>query len=150
MKKIENFSSPDEYIDCYYIISDYADLGDNESESLFLFNNEVAKDYIEKCFKIISLQKKDELIELFIKQTYDINILLYWLHKYFTYLDGFYIIAKHRGRLAENEMDFYKELYFNPIKDDIYKELGILIKQDRRNKIKSIIKILNALVIIEP
>jgi hypothetical protein len=63
---------------------------------------------------------------------------------------------KHRGRLAENEMDFYKELYFNPIKDDIYKELGKLIKQDRngnketRSKIKSIMKILNALDITEP
>jgi hypothetical protein len=58
-KKIEKVSNPDGYFHCYNIISNYADLGDNESESLFLFHNEVAKDYIEKCFKIISSQPKD-------------------------------------------------------------------------------------------
>ena len=53
-------------------------------------------------------------------------------------------------------MNFYKELFFNPLKDDIYKELGKLIKQDRngnketRNKINSIIKILNYMDIKEP
>jgi hypothetical protein len=61
-----------------------------------------------------------------------------------------------KGTLAENGMNFYKELYFNPLKDDIYKELGKLIKQDRngnketRSKIKSIMKILNAIDIKEP
>ena len=149
-------SNPNGFFDCYNIIFDFSLLGDNESESLFLFHNEVVKDYIEKCFKIISSQPTDELIDLFIKQTYDINFLLYWLNRIFTFLDRVYMKEKHRGSLAENEMEFYKELYFNPIKDDIYKELGKLIKQDRngnketRNKIKSIMKILNALDIMEP
>ena len=53
----------------------------------------------------------------------------------------------------DNGIDF---IFENRKKDDIYKELGKLIKQDRngnketRNKIKSIMKILNALDIMEP
>ena len=35
-------------MNCYTIIQNFADLGDNECESLLLFHNELAKAYIEK------------------------------------------------------------------------------------------------------
>ena len=53
-------------------------------------------------------------------------------------------------------MNLYKEIYFNPLKDDIYKELNKFIKQDRngnkesRKKIKSIMRILNDMDISDP
>ena len=64
--------------------------------------------------------------------------------------------AKEKGTLAQNAMNLYKELYFNPLKDDIYKELNNLIKQDRngntesRNKIKSIMRILKDIDMKKP
>ena len=145
-----------QYFNGYNIIQIFGDLGDNESESLFQYHNEVIKDYLEKCFKLISSKPKDELIDLFIKQTENINILLYWLNRIFTYLDRFYLKARNKKLLAVNEMKLYKEIYFNPLKDDIYKELSKFIKQDRngnkesRKKIKSIMRILNDMDISEP
>lgn len=53
-------------------------------------------------------------------------------------------------------MNLYIEKYFKPLKYDIYKELNKLIKQDRngnkesRNKIKSVMRILNDIDINEP
>ena len=53
-------------------------------------------------------------------------------------------------------MNLYIEKYFKPLKDNIYKELNKLIKQDRngnkesRNKIKSVMRILNDIDINEP
>ena len=53
-------------------------------------------------------------------------------------------------------MNLYKEIFFNPLKDDIYNELNKWIKQDRngnkesRNKIKSVMRILNDIDINEP
>ena len=145
-----------QYLNGYEIIQYFAVLGDVESESLFQYHNEVIKDYLEKCFKLISSQPKDELIDLFIKQTENINILLYWLKRIFTYLDRFYLKAREKGTLSKNAMKLYKEIYFNPLKDDIYKELNKFIKQDRngnkesRKKIKSIMRILNDMDISEP
>ena len=102
------------------------------------------------------IQQKDALIDLFIKQTENINIFLYWMNRLFTYLDRYHNVTKKKGTLSYNEMNLYKEICFNPLKDDIYKELNKLIKQDRngnkesRNKIKSIMKILNNIDINEP
>ena len=145
-----------QYYNAYGIVQYCSDLGDNESESLFQYHNEVIKDYFEKCLKLISSQPKDELIDLIIKQTENINILIYWLNKIFTYLDRFYNKARNKGTLYKNAMNLYKEIYFNPLKDDIYKELNKFIKQDRngnkesRKKIKSIMRILNDMDISDP
>ena len=131
-------------------------LGDKEKELLFLYHNNIVKDYLEKFFKIISSQPKDELIDLFIKQTENINILLFWLNKVFDFLDSFYTKIERKGSLSRNEMNLYKEIYFKPLKDDIYKKLNKLIKQDRngnkesRNKIKFIMKILDNIDIYDP
>ena len=149
MIETKEFPTYISYMNIYLIITCSADLADKESELLFPYHNEVVKDYLEKCLKIISSQPKDELINLFIKQTENINFLLYWVNRAFIYLDRFYTNNKHKGTLSGNEMNLYKEIYFKPLKDDIYKELNKLIKPDRngnkesRNKIKFIMRILN-------
>ena len=155
-KKIDNIPSLNEYFESITIVQGFADLGDNKSESLFQYHNKVVKDYLKECFELMILQQKDILIDLFIKQTENINIFLYWMNRLFTYLDRYHTITKNKGTLSYNEMNLYKEICFNPLKDDIYKELNKLIKQDRngnkesRNKIKSIIKILNDIDIDKP
>ena len=64
---------PKTYLESYIIIQTFADLGNNESASLFLYHNEVVKDYLKKCFDLMNSQPKDKLIDLFLKQTKNIN-----------------------------------------------------------------------------
>ena len=80
-KKKDTFPTPIDYMDSYTIIEHFSmlDRGQNE-ESLFLYHNEVIKDYLEKYFKLISSQPKEDLIDLFIKQTENINCFLYWMN----------------------------------------------------------------------
>ena len=155
-KKKESIPGPEEYMKQSSMIHIYCDLGDNESELLFLYHNEVVKDYLEKQYNLIISQPKDKLIDLFIKQTENINIFLYYMSHLFCYLDCFYLITTNKDKLNKNQMNLYIEKYFKPLKDNIYKELNKLIKQDRngnkesRNKIKSVMRILNDIDINEP
>ena len=154
--KQKNKLSPELYMQEYSKLQNIVNSGDNEAGLVYLFHNEVVKDYITKNFKLISSQPKEELIDLFIKQTENINYFMHRSFCLFCYLDRFYLKAKNRITLSKTEMNLYKEIYFNPIKDDIFKELCRLIKQDRngnnetRNKIKSVMKILNDMDIKEP
>ena len=96
-KKKDTYQTPDDYIESYFIVKHFSDLGKEESEeSLFLYHNEVIKDYLEKYFKLISSQPKEKLIDLFIKQTENINCFLYWMGRIFTFLDRFYMKLKKR------------------------------------------------------
>ena len=155
-KKKDSMPGVEEYMKYYSIIHNYCDLGDDESELLFLYHNEVVKDYLEKQYNLIISQPKDKLIDLFIKQTENINIFLYYMSHLFCYLDRFYLITTNKDQLNKNQMNLYIEKYFKPLKDNIYKELNKLIKQDRngnkesRNKIKSVMRILNDIDINEP
>ena len=80
--KMENKESVplDNYWKSYEIITYFSFSTDKESESLFLYHNEIIKDYLVECFKIISLQSKEELIDLFLNQTDNIIFLFYWLN----------------------------------------------------------------------
>ena len=93
-KKKDSMPGSEEYMKYYSIIKEFCDLGDDESELLFLYHNEVVKDYLEKYYNLIILQPKDKLIDLFIKQTENINIFLYFMSRLLFYLDCFYLPAK--------------------------------------------------------
>ena len=108
------FSESDTYFKYYSIIQDFSDMG--KDSELFLYHNEVIKDYLKKCFQLLSSQPEIALIDLFIKQTENINFLIYWMNRLFTYLDRFYMKEKNKGTLSKNEMNLYKENYFNPLK----------------------------------
>ena len=82
----------------YSIVQNFSSLGDNQMELLFLYHNEVEKDYLEKFFKLISSQSKDELIDLLIKQTESINTL-YWMTNLFPYLDRVLRVTSYNGTL---------------------------------------------------
>ena len=108
-KKKDSIPGPEEYMKYSSMIHIYCDLGDNESELLFLYHNEVVKDYLEKYYNLIILQPKDKLIDLFIKQTENINIFLYYMSRLFYYLDRFYLLAENKSKLNKNQMNLYIE-----------------------------------------
>ena len=141
-------NSPNSYMNAYTIVQNMADVGDHESEALFDYHNKTIQKYIEDCYKIVSRETTTQLIDSFIKHTENINFLIYWMNRIFTYLDRFYTKAKNKNTLSQNAIRLYKEFLFNPLEEDIYREVNKLIKEDRncnlesRPKIKIILKIL--------
>ena len=149
-------NSPNSYMNAYTIVQSMADLGDFESESLFNYYNSTIRGFIEDCYKIISKESSNQLIDKFISITDNINFLIYWMNRIFTYLDRFYTQAKTKQTLCQNAMSSFKEFLFDKIQDMIYIEVNKLIKEDRncntesRAKIKTILKILSDIDLTNP
>ena len=148
-------NSPNSFINAYTLVQGTADKGDIPSEELFNFYNKTIQDFIEECQKKISKKSKNQLIDVFIKQTESINFVIYWMYKIFIYLDRFYTHSKQKDSLNKSAMGFYKH-YFANIQNDIYREVNKLIKEDRncnyesRPKIKIILKIIDDLDLTFP
>ena len=141
-------NNPNSYMNAYTLVQGMADAGDSESEALFNYHNKTIQGYIEDCYNLIRKETKSQLIDSFIKQTENINFLIYWMNRIFTYLDRFYTKAKNKNSLSQNAISLYRQYFFDPIQSDIYIEVNKLIKEDRncniesRPKIKTILKIL--------
>ena len=146
----------DSYMSAYTIVQNMADVGDPECEDLFKYHNKIIQDFIEESYKKISKKSNTHLIDSFIKQTENINFVIYWMNRIFTYLDRFYTKAKQKNSLSKNSLEFYRDCLFVHLQDDIYKEVNKLIKEDRycnkesRPKIKIILKIINDLDLSNP
>ena len=145
------------YLNYSKIIQKISEIGDSESESLFIYHNKIIQEFIDECFKIIAKVPKNQLIDLVIKQTAKINYLIFMMNTIFTYLDSHYIIDKNKGSLCQNAVGLYKSNYFDIIQNDIYIEVNKLIKDDRnsnniifREKIKKILNILNDIDLEKP
>ena len=149
-------NSPNSYMNAYTIVQNMADQGDTESENLFKHHNEIIQGFIQDCYSKISKETSNQLIDSFIKITENINFLIYWMNRVFTYLDRFYTKAKSKQTLCQNAMKSYKEQLFDHIQDKVYIEVNKLIKEDRncnlesRPKIKTILKILYDIDLANP
>ena len=113
-------NSPNSYMNAYTIIQEMSDKGDNYNEELFNFYNSIIQDYIEECFKKIKKKSNIQLIDSFIKCTENINFLIYWMNRIFTYLDRFYTKAKNKDSLYKNAINLYKFHFFEPIQKEIF------------------------------
>ena len=149
-------NSPNSYMNSYTIVQNLADLGDPECEALFNFHNKTIQGFIEECYKKISKETNIQLIDSFITYTDNINFLIYWMNRIFTYLDRFYTRAKNKQTLCKNALELYRDNLFVPLQNEIHKEVNKLIKDDRncnlesRPKIKTILKIINDLDLFSP
>ena len=149
-------NNPNSYMNAYTLVHGMSDLGDTESEGLFDFHNSIIKNYIQECYKLISKEPLDSLIDAFIKHTENINFLIYWMNRIFTYLDRFYTKAKGKKSLSVNSINLYKEFFFDNLQTQIYEKVNELIKNERnenkesRVKIKTILKILNDIDLEDP
>ncbi len=142
------------YFNSYMTVKDIADSGDYESEALFEYYNKTIQNYIEDCYKTISKETTSQLIDSFIKQTENINFLIYWMQSIFAYLERFYLVAKQKGTLSKSAIKLYKDYFFNPLENKIYAEVDKLIEEhsdlDSKSKIETILKIINDLDLSEP
>ena len=149
-------NSSNSYMNAYTIVQNMADLGDSQCEQLFNYHNQIIQNFIEGCLKKVIKLSNIQLIDCFIKETENINFLIYWMNRIFTYLDRFFTRAKQKNSLSKNALNLYRDYFFLHLQDEIHKEVNKLIKEDRncniesRPKIKIILKIINDLDLINP
>ena len=149
-------NSPNSYMNAYTVVQNMSDIGDPECEALFNYHNKTIQGFIEDCYKKVNKESSSHLIDSFIKYTENINFLIYWMNRIFTYLDRFYTRAKNKQTLCKNALDLYKDHFFGPLQTEIHKEVNKLIKEDRncniesRPKIKTILKIISDLDLFNP
>ena len=89
-------NSPNSYMNAYTIVQNMADLGDNECENLFNYHNSIISRFIDDSNKSVNKESNVNLIDSVIKHTRNINFLIYWMNRIFTYLDRFYTKAKNK------------------------------------------------------
>ena len=149
-------NNPNSYMNAYTIVQNMSDLGDNECENLFNYHNSIISRFIDDSNKSVNKESNINLIDSVIKHTRNINFLIYWMNRIFTYLDRFYTKAKNKQSLSKNALDLYRDNFFVPLQKDIHREVNKLIKDDRncniesRSKIKEILKIINDLDLFSP
>ena len=90
-------NSSNSYMNAYTIVQNMADLGDSQCEQLFNYHNQIIQNFIEGCHKKVSKLSNIQLIDCFIKETENINFLIYWMNRIFTYLDRFFTRAKQKN-----------------------------------------------------
>ena len=149
-------NKPDGFMKAYTIINNLSDQGDKHSQELLKYHNQVIENYIMDCKKELRLRNNINLIEEFLKDTDNINFLIYWMNRIFSYLDVHYNKNKTKTTLAKEGMKKYNSIYFEDIKKNVFIEVNKLIKEERegntesRNKIKRVMKILKDLDLKEP
>ena len=143
------------YMNAYTLAKEVADSGNDKLEALYEYHNRIISSFIDFSFQNISKESNANLIDSLIKITKDINHLIYWMNRIFTYLDR--IIKKKRNtNLSKKSMEIYKNNFFIPIQNQIYKEVNKLIKDDRngnkesRPKIRAVLNIIDNLDLISP
>ena len=142
-------NNPHSYMNAYTIVQALSDMGDDKNRELLNYHNQTIENYIIDCKKELSTENNANLIDGFLLHTEHITFLIYWMNRIFCYLDRFYTKQKSKTSLAKHAMNLYNNIFFDEFKSDIFIEVNKLIKEERngnlesRNKIKSVMKILN-------
>ena len=149
-------NSPNSYINVYTYVQTYSDVDTEKSKELFNYQNKILKDFIEESLKKMKKLSNIQFIDAFIKKTENINFLIYWMNRIFTYLDRFFMKSSQKCSLYKNAQNLYRDFFFIHLQSKVYREINKLIKEDRkcnlefRPKIKTVLKIINDLDIIYP
>ena len=149
-------NNPNSYINVYTYVQTYSDVDTEKSKELFNYQNKILKDFIEESLKKMKKLSNIQFIDAFIKKTENINFLIYWMNRIFTYLDRFFMKSSQKCSLYKNAQNLYRDFFFIHLQSKVYREINKLIKEDRkcnlefRPKIKTVLKIINDLDIIYP
>jgi hypothetical protein len=142
------------YLKVYNIVKEVLDSSYDARTNLLEYHNKIISDFVDFSFKNISKESNVHLIDSFIKNTEKINFLIYWMNKIFTYLDRLH--TEDNQTLSKKAMEIYKNNFFIPKQNEIFKEVNKLIKDDRnrntesRPKIKAVLNIIDSLDLIYP
>ena len=142
------------YVNVYTLVKEVADSGYNAREDLLKYYNETISNFVDFSLQKIKKESNIQFIDSLIKNTENINSLIYWMKRIFGYLDRFY--TKDQPTLSKHAMEIYKNNFFIPIQNEIFKEVNKLIKDDRnlntesRHKTKAVLNIIDNLDLISP
>ena len=138
---------PSEIMNSYTIVQKLADQGDDKCIQLIYYYSKTIENYILECSKKLS-SENNNFIEEFFHYTEKINILIYWMHKIFQYLDCYYTKKSKKATLSELAIYLYKSLFFEQFKKSILTELDKLKNEEKNDKIESsnLIKKINKLL----
>ena len=137
-------SKPSEIMNSYTIVQKLADQGDDKCIQLIYYYSKTIENYILECSKKLS-SENNNFIEEFFHYTEKINILIYWMHKIFQYLDRYYTKYYRRATLSELARHLYKSIFFEKFKKNILTELDILKNEEKNGKTSNLIKKINKL-----
>lgn len=149
-------NSPNSYMNAYTLVNKLADDGDTESEALFKFHNEVIKKFVVECREALLEVPQSQLVNQFIKKSENINFLVYWMNRIFTYLDRFYTKSKGKRTLCKNALEIIRTELVDKLENNLHTQVNILIKGDRngqiesRPKIKYILKVIDDVELFSP
>lgn len=140
-------------------ISTVHKLADDENDSsrlLFEHYTETLSKYMEEAYEIIKTEQNEKLIDAFLRENTQCNILIHWMRKVFVYLDKFYVKTNNIGTLHTNAMKIYERILFLQLKEKLFEAVNKMIEDDRdcklvdRNKIKKMLKIIEEVDLKNP
>ena len=130
-------------------VSMFSDEGDKESQELYGYYIQIIENYIIDCKKKLIEEEKSNLIDGFLFHTKNINILIHYMQRIFSYLDRFYTIAKVKVSLSKSAMNLYKSIFYEEFKNKIQDEINTLEKEEKNANDELISKIQRVKVILK-
>ena len=104
------------------------------------YPNKTIENYIIECTQKLSSENINLIADIFLFTEY-INYLIYWMNRLFGYLDRWYIRFKMKTSLSKIAMKIYESIFFEKVKNNIFKGIDRLINEERNGNIASGYKI---------
>ena len=119
------------FLNAYTVVSTFADLGEKECKELYDYYTQFIENYIIDCKNKLNDDEKSNIIEGFLFHTKNINFVIYYMQRIFSYLDRFYTIAKAKVSLSKSAMNLYKSIFYEEFKNKIQDEINTLEKEEK-------------------
>ena len=137
------------FFNAYTVVIAFADLGNKECQELYDYYNQIIENYIIDCKNKLNDDEKSNIIEGFLFHTKNINFVIYYMQRIFSYLDRFYTIAKAKVSLSKSAMNLYKSIFYEEFKNKIQDEINTLEKEEKNANDELISKIQRVKVILK-
>ena len=137
------------FLKAYTVVSTFADLGDKKCKELYDYYTQFIENYIIDCKIKLNDDEKSNIIEGFLFHTKNINFVIYYMQRIFSYLDRFYTIAKAKVSLSKSAMNLYKSIFYEEFKNKIQDEINTLEKEEKNANDELISKIQRVKVILK-
>lgn len=141
-------NNPTSRIKSYELVVKIVDDFSIGANILFDYHNKIIKNFVIECRDLLKNCSTTNFCDSLINYTKKFNLLTFWMNKIFNYLDKLYTTVNKKGTLYQNSAVIYKYNFFDYFQEKIFKEINILIREDRngnfeiRPKIKCISNII--------
>ena len=156
-QKVGSFPNNSFITDIFKLIYDLCNNGDSSADELYELHSYFIKNTIEDSVNILNKIEEKDFIKNFVKELDKINYIILYFNKLFNYLEKYYIKAKNLKPLNKKSFELFKNGFFLPFKEKLFKNLKIVDENDLDKKeendnhnIKKIFTLLLCIDMIEP